>query len=95
MTLDGWEHKTDQKHADLVILEARAGKQSTLTHHRGDKKAMLEEENSEALLEADATRFRAVAAKANYLSGDWPDIQYAVKGISRKMSRPVKGDLQK
>lgn len=41
---------------------------------------MLEEEGeSKELVGAEATRFRAVAARTNYLSADRPDIQYAVK----------------
>ena len=44
---------------------------------------------------AEATRFRAVAARANYLSGDRPDIQYAVKEVCRRMAKPVGGDWEK
>ena len=44
---------------------------------------------------AEATRFRAVAARANYLAADRPDIQYAVKEICRKMAKPARGDWQK
>ena len=36
-----------------------------------------------------------MAARANYLAADRPDIQYAVKEICRRMSRPVAGDWQK
>ena len=44
---------------------------------------------------AEATRFRAVAARANYLSGDGPDIQYALKEICRRMAKPFKTDWEK
>ena len=36
-----------------------------------------------------------MAARANYLSADRPDIQYAVKEICRRMAKPVNGDWQK
>lgn len=36
---------------------------------------MEEESNSKELIGSEATRFRAVAARANYLSADRPDIQ--------------------
>ena len=42
---------------------------------------MEEEEASDELVGAEATRFRAVAARANYLAVDRPDIEYAVKEI--------------
>ena len=36
--------------------------------------------------------FRALAASANYLAQDRPDIQYAVKEVARRMSRPRRDD---
>ena len=46
----------------------------THVHPVGDEKTTLEEEVSEALVGEDATSVRAVAARANYLPGDRPDI---------------------
>ena len=40
----------------------------------------------------EAKQFRALAARANYLSQDRPDIQYPVKEIARRMSRPTERD---
>ena len=54
-----------------------------------------EEEKGEELQGKEATRFRAVAARANYLQADRPDIQYAVKEICRRMAKPVASDWQK
>ena len=53
----------------------------TLTHPGGEKRTE-EQAISEELVGADATRFRAVAARANYLAAGRPDIQYVVKEIS-------------
>ena len=39
--------------------------------------------------------YRAAAARSNFLGLDRPDIQYATKEISRKMSSPAKGDVRK
>ena len=36
-----------------------------------------------------------MAARANYLAVDRPDVAYAVKEICRKMANPVSGDWQK
>ena len=91
----GWEYEADQRHADLIVKETGADKASTLSHPGGEKKAIEEEERTEELVGAEATRFRAVAARANYLAADRPDIQYAVKEICRKMAKPAKGDWQK
>ena len=61
----------------------------------GEKKIMEETEDSEELAGAEATRFRAVAARANYLAADRPDIQYAFKNTCRKMANPITGDWHK
>ena len=54
-----------------------------------------EEEKNDELQEKEETRFRAVAARANYLQADRPDIQYAVKEICRRMAKPVQSDWNK
>jgi hypothetical protein len=41
---------------------------------------------------ADASMYRSVVARANYLSQDRSDIRYAVKELSRGMSTPLEGD---
>ena len=39
--------------------------------------------------ESEATRYRAIAARANYLAADRPDIMYSVKEICRGMANPT------
>ncbi len=43
---------------------------------------------SPLLNKQDSSVYRALAARANYLAQDRPDIQYAVKEIARRMSTP-------
>ena len=95
VTPQGWEYEADQRHADLIIQETGAANMSSLTHPGGEEKMLEEEEKSVELVGPEATRFRAVAARANYLAADRPDIQYSVKEICRKMAKPVSGDWQK
>ena len=47
---------------------------------------------SQTLSTRDATKYRAVAARLNYLSQDRPDLQYATKEASRIMSNPRESD---
>ena len=67
----------------------------SLSHPGGEKRVLGEEAVSKELVGAEATRFRAIAARANYLAADRPDIPYAVKEICRRMAKPVAGDWQK
>ena len=48
--------------------------------------------HSPELNRVEATRYRGIAARINYLSLDRPDIQYAAKNISRFMSAPTDHD---
>ena len=46
----------------------------------------------ELLGPGDASRYKGLAARLNYLAQDRPDIQYAVKEAARRMSKPTTGD---
>ena len=50
-----------------------------------------EEENDVALGPEDSTGYRSIAARANYLAADHPDLMYAVKELCRGMAAPTKG----
>ncbi len=67
--------------------------------HRIHKEAMIakdplkmqsisEDESSPLLNAQDASMYRALAARANYLAQDRADIQFAVKEIARRMATP-------
>ena len=59
----------------------------------GEKREVKEEEGEEQELRgADATLFRALVARANYLAQDRTDIAFAVKELCRRMSSPREGD---
>ena len=50
------------------------------------------QEELEALGQKEATLYRAMSARANYLSQDRSDIQVAVKELTRSMSAPTAAD---
>ena len=52
-----------------------------------------EEDNSEPLDQSLVTRYRAAAARCNFLGLDRPDVQYAAKEVSRGMAKPTNRDL--
>ena len=51
-------------------------------------------EGEQELPERDHTRFRALAARANYLAADRPDCQFAAKEVCRLMSAPTELSLK-
>ena len=52
-------------------------------------------DNEKPLSPGDATRYRAVAARANYLAVDRVDLQRATKEICRGMANPTVGHSKK
>ena len=52
-------------------------------------------EDVEPVTPEGARNFRGVAARANYLSLDRPDVQYAAKESSRDMAQPVRDSWNK
>ena len=77
VTSEGWEYEADQRHAGLIIQETGAASMGTLSHPGGENRMLEEGASSKKLVGDEATRFRAVVARANYLSADRPDIVLA------------------
>lgn len=54
-----------------------------------------EGEIEEKLTRSESSRYRAVAARANYLGIDRPDLQFAVKETCTEMSAPGASELRR
>ena len=54
-----------------------------------------EGDNEEELRPEEATRYRGIVARANYLAADRPDIMYAVKELCRGMATPTRAHWHK
>ena len=87
VTERGWEYEADQRHRDLIV------QQLGLTSARPVSAPGSEEKGGEELelplSNQDHKEFRQVAARANYLAMDRPDIAYAVKEVCRGMAAPL------
>ena len=67
-------------------IDDGAGTTTTTTTPRRDN-------DDEVLLAGEeATLYRAIVARLNYLAQDRPDLQYASKEVSRRMATPRRGD---
>ena len=96
-TGSGVTYEADPRHAELLIQELQldGAKGVTTPGSRDDvTKAMAENEetNNEPLPAAQATQYRGFAARLNFLAQDRPDLLYASKEASRRMSGPCAGD---
>ena len=88
---DGITYGPDQRHADIVVEEIglKAAKLvSTPSSSTDDVDKMLADVGS-SLAAAEATMYRALAARLNCLAMDRPDIQFATKEAARHMAAPT------
>ena len=90
-----FELEADLRHAELIIeqLDFQSCRTVVTPGVETDVKCAIWENDDEPeedeLPAAEATRFRTIATRCNYLQPDRPDIQYAVKEACRLMSRPT------
>ncbi len=90
-TLEGWDVEPDHRRVDMPVqaLELKgANRVTTPVDHEPRGK---EEENEVELSPSEATTYRRIAARANYLAAHRPDLMYAVKELCRGMAKPTKG----
>jgi hypothetical protein len=80
-------YEADPKHAQILCDELGLGLSSKGTNCPSQKHDF--EEYHEKLNKDEATKFRALAARASYLSLDRPDIMFAFKEVCREMSAPT------
>ena len=108
-TADGVTYEADPRHAEILIRELQlegskpvttpgaredVGKASVVMVDDAGRAVNLANESSGPdLSKADATKYRGLAARANYLAQDRLDVQFAVKEIARRMSSPKEGDM--
>ena len=92
-TPDGYELEADLRHAELIIEQLGMKDAKPVVTPGIDTEveclAWTDEPEGEELDRAESTRYRAIAARCNYLQPDRPDIQYAAKEVCRLMSRPT------
>ena len=91
----GIVYEADPRHAELVIEQLSLKDAKPVTTLGTREEGRTKEVHEEPLSEKDATRYRVVIARCNYLAPDRPDISYAVKELARAMSKPTEGDMQR
>ena len=80
-TPKGWEVEADQRHADLIVQELGLSDAKGVIPPGENDPRRKEGENEEELTPDEATRYRAIAARANYLAADRPDLMYSSKEV--------------
>ena len=89
VTEEGWEYEPDQRHAEMIVEAMNLQNARGVSTPAEDEKAWEADANNEKLTTEKATAFRKIAARANYLAADRPDLMYSVKEICRHMANPT------
>ena len=92
---EGWRLEADPRHAELVVEQLGVKELRAAVTPGIDGQEEVDVEADVEITGEDATRFRGVAARCNYLAFDRPDIQFATKEICREMSKPTTGSLRR
>ena len=90
-TEGGIEFEADPKHRQLIMETFGFDERSKGLVNNGEKDGREEVGDGEEMGKGEATEFRGVVARMNFLSQDCPDLQFPVKECSKQMSRPTKG----
>ena len=93
-TDDGWEYEADPRHAELLIKALRLEAANGVRCPGEEDRPWQEEENGTPLRGSEASEYRALAARANYLAQDRADILFAAKECCRGMAAPTWGHMK-
>ena len=89
------EYEADPRQVEILIKQLELEDAKSMSTP-GVKYSSKEIEDNEKLLDPIASsHFRAVAARANYLAQDRPDIQFSVKEVCREAAHPTQLGLMK
>ena len=89
---NGIIYEADPRHVEIVV-EQLGLKEAKPVNTPGAQGEGTIQEDSEQLLEGnEASGYRALAARCNYVSPDRLDISHRVKELARNMSSPTKGN---
>ena len=89
-TASGWDFECDQRHVEVLIEELDLKNAKSLSAPGADDShATKAGAEPPALSIEDASRYRALSARANYIAVDRAECQFAIKELCRDMSSPT------
>ena len=91
----GWELEADPRHAELLIQQMEMETSKGVVTPGVDQDDAEAGEDEELSDKGEIKKFRGVAARANYLAQDRPDIAFAAKEVCREMAKPTAGSWRR
>ena len=91
-TKEGIELEADLRHAEIIVSQLGLENAKELTCPSADE---VKRDDDDVELNAEyTTQYKSIGVRANYLSTDRPDVQYAVKKLATSMSKPTNRNWQ-
>ena len=90
---DGLYYELDPRHAEIIVNEMGVASSASVVTP-GVKMFSVPEEDDPLFSPSESTEFRRIVARANFLSQDRMDIQYAVKEAARGMTLPRQSQME-
>ena len=91
-TARGLEYEADARHRQVILKELDLEGCRPVTTPYGPQEQGCLQDEGELLSGPEATKYRAICERLNYLAADRPDIQYAANECSKRMALPRKPD---
>ena len=94
---DGLEYEPDQRHAERIIEAMGMEKAKPVGAPyipEGVVDGKVDVAGDKVMTEAEASKYRAVAARMNYLAADRPDLLFCSKCVCKRMSSPRMKDWE-
>ena len=88
----GLGYEADPRHAELIKQQLTLEEAKPAFILGIKEEGRIATDHEEPLDNEQATRYRALIARCNYLSPDRPDVSFAVKELARNMANPRRGD---
>ena len=86
---EGWQYEADPRHAEYIIRALNLQESNPVCLPEEVEKPWMKEEEEKELDIERAHEYKSLAARANYLAPDRPDIQNAVKELCKAMAKPT------
>ena len=90
---DGIGYEADPRHVEVMVEELGFASYAVVGTPGTSTEGRTKEDDNEQLDQDDSTKYRALVARANYLSPDRADIIVAAKELAKSMAIPCRGDM--
>ena len=91
----GLSYEVDPRHVEIILKQLQLAEAKQVTTPGTKDEGRTRDDHEIALVDKEATEYRALVARCNYLSPYRPDISFTVKELARAMSKPTRGDMQR